>query len=742
MQGEHQHSVDYVRFVRRIIAYRWRIILGVFLAVAVPGVVATLLATEPLYEASATLFLLPERSEPAFLRDFASAEGNALYIALLRSRSLAQAVIEALPKESRDELVRRVMLSDYLLAFTNALRRYTGADVVVYSPTEIATRELQEARTSFTIGKDGVVTITSLAFSPRVAVDLANTYVEVLLSRSSSFSRQQAQGTRELLENLWGQAKTSQREAEEALRTLQARPGSNLKLPEESKLELAALGNLESQIADVQVDREIAQNKLAYLKGDRKRGGGPALDPAAQALRERLLQLEAKLGALTEKYTEQHPSVQSTRAEVQETQERLAAVLKPQQAPKPGGSAAILKPIELAQLSKQMASLDVDVMSLQAKEDSLKERASRLRQSLAVMNAREQEYSERLRSVTTQARLTDVLADKLTAARLSEQSYIKNIQVIDLATLPRQPSSRGPIKLLLIAIVSGLGLGIVAAALRDYATQVIETEQDVKEATGLTVLGSIPFAERSEAVAVGSGTSRALPALFAGERHALPAEACRAMRVALECQGLERRLRTLLVTSPGAHEGKSTVLINLGRAFLEADRSLLIIDADLRRPALHGTLQVPNEIGLADAVREGTVWPEAFRRIVPGLDFIPAGIKPENPSGLLASRHMSGVLEQARQRADLVLIDAPPVLAVADCLPLCRQVDGVLLVARYGSTRRRSLRRAKAQLEQAGAHIVGVVINGLSRRETRLYYSEYARYVGIARRRKERKRRP
>ena len=102
---------------------------------------------------------------------------------------------------------------------------------------------------------------------------------------------------------------------------------------------------------------------------------------------------------------------------------------------------------------------------------------------------------------------------------------------------------------------------------------------------------------------------------------------------------------------------------------------------------------------------------------------------------------MTHVLELARERADVVLIDAPPVLAVADCLPLCRRVDGVILVVRFGVTRRRSLQRAKDQLERVGARIVGVVINGLSRHETRLRYAEYTHYVGLQKRRKKGKRR-
>src|SRR5260370_23437988 len=135
---------------------------------------------------------------------------------MLRGRSLAQAVVEGLPKESRDELSRGLGLRDYVLVAMNQLRRWRGQEVVVYSPTELAIRELQDARTTFTIAKDGTARITATAFSPRVAVDLANTYVEVLLSRSSAFARQQARGTRELLETLLAQAKTSQAEAEDA----------------------------------------------------------------------------------------------------------------------------------------------------------------------------------------------------------------------------------------------------------------------------------------------------------------------------------------------------------------------------------------------------------------------------------------------------------------------------------------------------------------------------------------------
>ena len=710
----------------------------VFAVIALPVVVWTAVFTEDTYEASSTLFLLPEKSDPVFLRDFLSPEVNALYHVILKSRSLAQAVTEALPKESRDELSRRIGVQDYVLVAMNHIRRWRGQDVVVYSPSELAIRELQDARMAFNIAKDGTVTITATAFHPRVAVDLANTYVEVLLSRSSSFARQQARGTRELLENLLTQAKASQGEAEQSLRSFQAQRGGSVKLPDEARVDLQRLSQLEASLSDVQVSREIAQGRLAYLKGARP-AGPAAMDPIVAPLRERLATLEAKLASLSEKYTEQHPLVLATRAEVQEAQERLRSALQPQQNPRPAGVAA-LKPAESAQLSKQMAELEVEAISLQTREAGIQNRIARLKQSMSAMGAREQEYVGLSRAVENQAKLAAMLSDKLTGARISEQSQIRGIQVIDPASLPRRPSPKQPLKLIGIGLLAGLGLGLGAALLREFMTQVVESEQDATSASGLPVLGSIPMAPPIPgAVAPLEST----PSIFVtmDDPLSLPADSCRAIRTAVDCHNLDRPLRTLLITSPGAHEGKSTVLLNLALAFVESGRRVLMIDADLRRPSLHRALGVSNEGGLADMLQREEVWPEGFRGISPGLEFLPSGTKIQNPGSLLSSRHMAALLEKARERADVVLIDCPPVLAVSDCLPLTSQVDGVLMVIRFGVTQRRSVIRAKQLLDKVSAGLVGVVVNGLSPRETRKQYAEYTHYVGAAKPARKKKRR-
>src|SRR5262249_13517990 len=214
-------SIDYLRLARRVVANRWRLMLLVFDAIAIPVVVLTLVATENTYEASATLFLMPEKNEFASLREFSTPEINALYQVILFSRSVAQGVVEALPKESRDELSRRMGFQDYMLSVMNQVRRGGGEGGLVHRPHRPRVRELREARMNFSIARDGPVTVTAPAYSPRVAADLANAYVEVLLSRSGAFARQQARETRELLESFLTQARSGHIEAQDALRKFQ-----------------------------------------------------------------------------------------------------------------------------------------------------------------------------------------------------------------------------------------------------------------------------------------------------------------------------------------------------------------------------------------------------------------------------------------------------------------------------------------------------------------------------------------
>jgi polysaccharide biosynthesis transport protein len=722
--------VDYFRLLRRVVHQRWKLVVVGFVTIMLPTLGWVLFGLPTIYEASAVIVIVPEKGESALLRNLIAPETSSVYLAILSSRSLAQAVTEALPKESRDELSKRVGFPDYLLTIMNAFRRLRGEEVVVYSPTEIAVRELQEARMTFIVSKEGTVTITATAFNPRISVDLANTYVDVLIARSNQFARQQNRSAREMLENLLSQARTSQTDAEESLRKFQVDTGNRVKLPDGTKLEVMKLAQLESSLFDVQVNREIAQQKLQYLRGQgagkpdksEKTGNVPLVpDLSAQVLRERLTHLEAKLTALTEKYTEEHPVVQATRTEVEDARARLRSALQGQPS-RPGG-AGPQQSLDAVQIAKQMADLEVEVISAQAREQGLRQRLAETKRTLAVMGSKEQEYADLVRTVEGQRSVSGMLADKLATARIGEQGQIRGIQVLDLAALPRQPSSKQMLRTILLGLGAGLGVGLGLGTLREHALQVIETEEEAEATARLPVLGSIPTLP-------GRQLSRG-PISFTGANAALSlsADACRGIRIALQCQRLDQPLRSLIVTSPGVGEGKSTLLLNLAWMLLETNHRVIVIDADLRRPALHRAFGVPNERGLAELLRRGDSELTGLREIAPGLEFLPAGSTAGNPSTLLSSKQMVRILEAARERADFVLIDSPPVLAVSDTLPLMTLVDGVVLVIRAGMTQRHMLERAQQLLERAGATVVGLAVNRLNSRDARRYYSAYDAYV-------------
>jgi non-specific protein-tyrosine kinase len=195
------------------------------------------------------------------------------------------------------------------------------------------------------------------------------------------------------------------------------------------------------------------------------------------------------------------------------------------------------------------------------------------------------------------------------------------------------------------------------------------------------------------------------------------AEAYRTLRTNLTFTALDKPIETLLVTSSAPDEDKSIVLANLAVTMAQGDRHTILVDADLRRPSLHEIFDVTNDYGLTSMMVEETTLddPPLVDVGVDNLWLLPSGPLPPNPSGILGSRRMEQVIAALKGRADVVLFDAPPVVAVTDAAVLGTKVDGVLLVVRAGRTRREHAQRAKELLERVHVRIVGAVLNDAPR---------------------------
>lgn len=187
-------------------------------------------------------------------------------------------------------------------------------------------------------------------------------------------------------------------------------------------------------------------------------------------------------------------------------------------------------------------------------------------------------------------------------------------------------------------------------------------------------------------------------------------ESYRTLRTNLSFSSLDRPLRTLVITSAAPDEGKSTTIANLAVTMAQSGRKTILVDCDMRRPSLHTIFGLSLEPGLTNMLLNENSAPPLQNTEVENLQLLTSGAKPPNPADLLGSNKLDKVIARLTETADIVLFDAPPVIAVTDAAVLGSKVDGVLLVVQAGKTRRDHAERAKEMLEKANVNIIGVTL--------------------------------
>jgi len=193
-------------------------------------------------------------------------------------------------------------------------------------------------------------------------------------------------------------------------------------------------------------------------------------------------------------------------------------------------------------------------------------------------------------------------------------------------------------------------------------------------------------------------------------------EAYRTLRMNLQFASLDRQMRSLLITSPNPGEGKTTTLANLAVTMSQVDQRVIMVDCDLRRPVLHQLFGLSNERGLTNMMLddEALAHPPVQATTINGLSLLASGALPPRPADLLGSKRMELVLSKLLENADLLLLDAPPVMVVTDAVVLATKVDAVLLVTSAGETKREHAQSAIERLKKVNAHLVGAVLNNVA----------------------------
>ena len=365
--------------------------------------------------------------------------------------------------------------------------------------------------------------------------------------------------------------------------------------------------------------------------------------------------------------------------------------------------------------------------NLSAQLDELNQRIHETNQQLQAMGNDPAQELERNKLETTLAQNQQLFASLLQtyeSVRLAKAESTSDVVLVEPAVPPNRPIRPKVIQNTLLAAVVGGMLVVGLIFLIDALDNTIKGPDDVARHLGLPTLGVIAHVKRK------NGDLK--PVTITKPRSPI-SETYRALRTNIQFASVDRPIRTLLVTSSNPAEGKTTVATNLSVVLAQGGNNVVLMDVDLRKPQLHLRMGLPNRKGVTSLfVRPSTQMDGSVQSTeVKNLSLITSGTLPPNPAELLGSDRMGQILTQLQNRADIVVLDTPPVLAVTDSAVLGKQVDGVLLVIKVGSTKIAAAQQTVNQLRRLNINILGVVLNDVPTRGARYYYSNgYYIYQG------------
>jgi succinoglycan biosynthesis transport protein ExoP len=336
--------------------------------------------------------------------------------------------------------------------------------------------------------------------------------------------------------------------------------------------------------------------------------------------------------------------------------------------------------------------------------------------------ALEEQERQQLQNALTQfqASYTNLL-QSYEELRLVEAQSMDNITVVEPAEIPETPIRPRTMTNTLLAMIVGAMLAMGVVFLLEYLDDRIHSPSDLEKVMDAAWLGAVPRIPGVDA----KEYSRKQLITEREPRHPV-SEAYRGVRTNLQFSNVDVGLRTLVMTSANPGEGKTTTVANLAVTMAQAGLRTVLIDADLRRPMQHKVFELSQSPGLTDALLQPDSWAGAFVRptSVPNLYLLTSGVVPPNPAELLGSQRMQHLLSQIAGDADVVLIDAPPLLAVTDAQILGRLVQGVVMTIDGETTGRTAVARAAAALAQVNIRLMGVVLNRVSKSARGYAYSQ------------------
>lgn len=685
-QQPERHVLEYLDVVLR----RKALVLAVFLAVASYFAVRSFM-TQSVYQATAQILIDRDKQNVLSFKEVTEVDNARddyyqTQYKLLQSRSLARRVVESLN-----------LLQDTEFGGPRAPETVTAA--LAAQPGE---SPLMDGAIDNLLGRLNVqpvknsrlVTVSVEAFRPEAAAQIANELSRKYIEQTLEFRYQTSSEATKWLSTQIEDQRRKVAEAELVLQKIKEREGI-VNIEERRSLLDQKLKELGSNLTTLKTQRLEKEALWRQMRSVSNPEENPAVmsNAVVQALRMDLTNLERQQAQLLERYLEQHPEVVRVRNQIAEVKRKIAA-----------------------EAQRIIRSAENDYKAVAAQEASISGAVEQAKGEALELSSRAIEYDTRKREADAGKEVLNSLLSRLKQTDVAQELKASSIRIVDAAVVPRAPVRPNRQRDVLFGMLVGLALAVGLAFFLEYLDNTLKTPEDVRTHLGAPLLGVI-----SEMESKTPG-----PVLLGPRPVGSFAEGYRVLRTALDYSWSDKGPRVIVVTSTSPGEGKTLTSVNLALTLASADGKVLLIDGDLRKPQVHAVLKASKRPGLSDVLVGQAKASEAIQS-VPGthLSLLPAGTHVPSPADLMTTQVLDGLLSGLRGFYNWIVIDTPPVAAVADALIVARCTDGVVVVAGAEMVPRGAVRHTLERVAESGARVLGVVLNRAQMRRRGSYYGRY-----------------
>jgi len=727
---------------------------------------------------SSTMVVVEDKNQAGTMFDFDVGSNLSLgstmnnEVQLLKSRTLSEEVVRDLwnsPNKNNLFLFgtrkliptgnRKIVrgLWDSIFNISNVVLSFNNVADIPDSVLISAARNIRSDISVVNERNTNVLNISMKSNDPEEASLLANTVARLYRQRDMEWSAGEIVNLRGFLQDQLKNVESELTAVEQSLSDFQEQE-QIFELEGNAKQLLNQLGSVETkyktllaEINIIQERRRFIDSKLSQEEKTLKSQLLNSIDTRLLALRTEIAKTEANLVRNTSTYGENHEAVLSLERKLV----RLKADLEEQTNQLIAGGTSVADPLKYRQaLIDTSLFLESRLANFQAGAEEYRKIVNQYNRELNTLPSKSLRFAQLERDRSVLAQTYALMRQKFEEARITEASQLGKIRIIDPAVPPNSRTSPNTKVNLAIGLLLGVGLGSLAAFLIEQTDNTIKGASEI-ERKGISVLGIIPDISKSitdtkkrnrnkrkdkksdkgqkGTISVSKDIKRRI--ITKEDPRSPISEAYRSLRTSITYASVDEPTKTIIVTSPGPGEGKTTTITNLAITFANIGKRTLLVDTDLRRPVIHKIFNLNIEPGVTHYLTgfPRDIHPLIKQTEIKNLQVITAGATPPDPSVLLSSKRMHDFIKSIEIGWDIILFDAPPAIAVTDATLLVKDINKLIIVVKSGQTDKFAFDRTLQMLEGVNAPVAGAIMNAVSPKtsyESYYYYHEYYHYYG------------